>query len=351
MSLTSFIGQNQVAAKLKVLRPPPPRVLRVPILVPPRSNRYSLIGTAFDYLLRFEIKRRAPHAKAERWVAENAAEMLFDQRKEPDGCGRSMMPDDRLGRVAAIVAGDAFDETEETSFGRKVAFTERSQSTLSIERFALYSSRPGEVHHSSVWTAYKIGKRLLATVNAATVAHERYIQMSEVSREDQEEMAGYSIRLAAMDMIYRAAILDELLFREPECTDVQELVDLLAIVPFDSILCTGRLFLNPTFGEASHNLGGADADLIAGDALIEVKTTKKDSIEVTWLDQLFGLYLLARNQRTRDPAFPEIKRLALYFARHGFLWIVPVSQWVDHPGFADVEGWFCGYAGSCFARA
>src|SRR5258706_10356410 len=42
-------------------------------LAPPLTNHYSLLGTAFDYLLRFYIKRLNPHAiEQDLWIAECA---------------------------------------------------------------------------------------------------------------------------------------------------------------------------------------------------------------------------------------------------------------------------------------
>lgn len=83
MSLTSFVGMPDVKAKLKPLRPKLPRRLSAPVKVEPRSKRYMLVGTAFDYLLRFELQRRAPHAISERWVAESAPEIIW--RKTDSG--------------------------------------------------------------------------------------------------------------------------------------------------------------------------------------------------------------------------------------------------------------------------
>jgi hypothetical protein len=71
VNLTHFLEMSDVTARLKALRPNVPRKLSAPLQVEPRSNRYSMVGTAFDYLLRFELQRRAPHAVARRWIAEN----------------------------------------------------------------------------------------------------------------------------------------------------------------------------------------------------------------------------------------------------------------------------------------
>ena len=76
MSITSFVKEKDVRAIVKVMRPPPPRKLGVPLIVPPRSDRQSVIGTAFDYLLRFELERRAPWAIAEKWIAALAVEFM-----------------------------------------------------------------------------------------------------------------------------------------------------------------------------------------------------------------------------------------------------------------------------------
>lgn len=339
MSVTTFITQKEHVAKLKVLRPPPPRAIGAPLLIPPRSKRFGLIGTAFDYLLRFEIERWAPHAKTKRWVAQSAAELFFDHRKQPDGSFRSLIPDAELAKLAAIVAGDSLDESSDISFGQETGVTERSRSPYTVERFAPSLCKSGEVHHESVKTSYKIGNRALAVVRAAKSAQQRYIKLPIVGREDQEEIARHAIRLAKIDTIFRAARLDESLFWEPESDDVQELAAMLAIVPFDA-WAESTLILNPTFGEASRKIGGADCDLLAGDLLVDFKTTKEGLVAVQSLDQLLGYYLLTRNERTRNPSFPEIKRLGLYFARYGFLWERPVSQWVDHPQFEEIENWF-----------
>ena len=106
MRLRSFLSLPEVVAKLKPLRPPPPRHIGCPIVVPPRSAHYSLIGTAFDYLLQFEIKRRAPYTVADSWAAECASSLLCLSETAPDGRLRSHIADDQLARVAPLVVGD-----------------------------------------------------------------------------------------------------------------------------------------------------------------------------------------------------------------------------------------------------
>lgn len=44
------------------------------LLAPPQSKRYSLVGTAFDYLFRFHLERTLPHAMVRSWVAESSVD-------------------------------------------------------------------------------------------------------------------------------------------------------------------------------------------------------------------------------------------------------------------------------------
>ena len=94
MSLTSFLDMPDVTAKVKLLRPKLPRKLSAPLKIKPRSNRYMLVGTAFDYLLRFELQRRAPHAISKRWVAEYAPDICqpTQRRTEPFGGRNKRLP-------------------------------------------------------------------------------------------------------------------------------------------------------------------------------------------------------------------------------------------------------------------
>ena len=107
--------------------------------------------------------------------------------------------------------------------------------------------------------------------------------------------------------------------------------------------------LNPNFKDASLLVGGADTDLIAGNLLVDFKTTKKGEMGVRDLDQLLGYLLLARKQCQSDPGCPAIERLGLYFCRHGYLWTVDATVWTEHPQFSEIEEWFFNRAEEVFA--
>ena len=71
MSLTSFIKNKEVKKLfLDEFKKPKGKIIGE-IKAPPITNHYSMIGTAFDYLMRFYLKYYNPKAKEYRWIAEN----------------------------------------------------------------------------------------------------------------------------------------------------------------------------------------------------------------------------------------------------------------------------------------
>lgn len=71
MSLTKFLQEKDVRDRFNQAFPKPTFPKNQPLIAPPRTKNYGLIGTAFDYLLRFQIKAINPHAIERGWVAQN----------------------------------------------------------------------------------------------------------------------------------------------------------------------------------------------------------------------------------------------------------------------------------------
>ena len=287
MSLTSFLDMPDVIAKVKPLRPKLPRKIVASLKVEPRSNRYMLVGTAFDYLLRFELQRKAPHAISEKWTAEYVPDFIWKEI----GNGK--------------VGFDLFHDAAPANYMSREDIAERA-------------------------------KRIIADAKADVSA---YVKNKAPNQTILTDLAAHAVRLAKLDSVYRALRLDPR-FEEADPEDVQDLVEMLAIVPFDQLLHPKLMLLNPNFKEASRLVGGADTDLIAGELLADFKTTVKSEMKAGDLDQLLGYLLLARKQRQVDSTFPIINRLGVYYCRHGHLWSTPASVWTDRPEFLEIEQWF-----------
>ena len=71
MSLTSFLERNaDVRAQFLAHFKKPDFRLKSPILAAPLTESFALVGTAFDYLLRFYVEKLNPGTEPSDWVAD-----------------------------------------------------------------------------------------------------------------------------------------------------------------------------------------------------------------------------------------------------------------------------------------
>lgn len=76
MSLTRFLKIADVRSRFSEAFPMPSVRLDGPELSPPRTDHHGLVGTAFDYLLRFYLERLNPNSVTQPWVAEQSLELI-----------------------------------------------------------------------------------------------------------------------------------------------------------------------------------------------------------------------------------------------------------------------------------
>ncbi|WP_437331530.1 hypothetical protein [Sorangium sp. So ce394] len=84
-------------------------------------------------------------------------------------------------------------------------------------------------------------------------------------------------------------------------------------------------------------MGGADADLLVGGRLIDLKVSVRDDVERPMVRQLVAYLILAERARREGQHLPQITSLELYFARHAHLWTLSADMILAHPEYPDVE--------------
>ena len=82
MSLSHFLTLKEVKKNFRDFYPKPPFTVKRDIRAHPLTKNNSLIGTAFDYLLRFYIKRHYPYSNTRLWVAEESLAFLKSKSKD-----------------------------------------------------------------------------------------------------------------------------------------------------------------------------------------------------------------------------------------------------------------------------
>ena len=109
-------------------------------------------------------------------------------------------------------------------------------------------------------------------LNDAKRLHDSFTGTGKMTRE----LIRISFKLATIDMVVRAGKI--LLPPNAVKGDIIDMENLFRVLVDSGLLVPKRrAFLNPAFDKDSVLVGGADADLILDDTLIDIKTTKSDS--------------------------------------------------------------------------
>lgn len=158
---------------------------------------------------------------------------------------------------------------------------------------------------------------------------------SSLGKDHEQTLARYCCVLSMLEQCARALPSDRSpLFSRP----IESLGDLLA-VPDESVvedvcalshafcdthddLFGRRTILNPVFS-GSPDVGGADADLICGQTLVEIKTSINKEARAEWVRQVFGYVLLDYDDEYR------IDEVGFYMARQARLVKWPLQEFLE----------------------
>lgn len=269
MSLTSLLQTDEVRRRFRDAFEKPSMDAAPPIQAPVITDRPSHVGAAFDYLLRFHLRRLNPEVVAGRtWTAETAAELLSNAERE----------------------------------------------------------------------------KALETIRRAKEARDAYVASGKLTQTLLEA----ELHLARLDLVARTrrtGSIDITGIDPVTEADVDDLRQLQEIIPDDPFQASDLCLLNPTFGKASGLVGGADADLLLDNTLIEIKTVNKPIFRRDMFDQLLGYYTLhvIGGIGEIEPK-PTIRSIGVYFSRHAHLHVVPLDEVIDRSTYPDFVEWFARYA-------
>ncbi|MDB9509812.1 hypothetical protein PN499_01155 [Kamptonema animale CS-326] len=289
MSLTSILSDRnnqELRDKFKKEFPIPSFNLKAELKAPPLTNNYGIVGTAFDYLLRLYLQHHNEDTLIQTgsWVADGVFERLSQRL---------------LGSTEVA-----------TGFHRDKVFKTKDLLTIITNQY-----------------------------EQTKVNHEKYVKDGLIT----DELVSNTIFLAKLDVCYRAGIIDSN-FDNHNPEDIKDLKSIISLVDHKKFQVKEKCYLNPTFGRGSALVGGADADLIIDNTLIDIKVTKYLKLERNHINQVLGYYLLSLidgiNSNPNDIA---IENIGIYFARHGELWTIPVVQFGDKQKFEIFQEWFISY--------
>jgi hypothetical protein len=265
MSLTSFLDNNtDVRERFKQEFSKQPLKVKNDLLAPPLTKRYTTVGTAFDYLLRFYVKYLNPNTIDKGyWVAEIALALL---QNNP----------------------------------------------------ALYAK----------------GKKV---ISQAKEREKDFLESGQIT----DGLIESTLSLAYLDPIYRANRGHEYIGIPIDENDIEDVRKLISIVTPDHFKAKRLCMINPTFGIASTMVGGADADIVIDDNIVDIKTSQKFELQLSDFHQVIGYYVLHQIGGLGElQPKPEIKRVSIYFSRYAYLHTVDLEDMINEDTFLDFVEWF-----------
>ncbi|MCE9537765.1 MAG: hypothetical protein K8R85_00895, partial [Bacteroidetes bacterium] len=209
MSLTAFISDKnfqELRDKFKTVFPKPKIKLTGEMVAPPLTNSYSIVGQAFDYLLRFTLEHL--HSSKVKswggWVADGAYSIIERRVAETNS------------------------KTIRVGFRRDI---EKNRNEFLIMLRTEYSN--------------------------AKQNYKKYLADGILT----DSLIKSVLYLARLDVTARAGMIDQNLGNENDL-DVKDIRQLMAVLNHDHFKVDNHCFINPTFGDGSRMVGGADGDLI-----------------------------------------------------------------------------------------
>lgn len=285
MSLTSILKKKEyleIRTKIEEFFPKPPLNLYGELLAPPLTKNYGGVGTAFDYLLRFYLKRKNRNAVA-----------------------------DRLGAVKAF---------------------------YTIQHHAKDNARQFYFKGNNIDSQQFI-EEIKTLIKMAQNDINKYLASGYFT----DELLKTFLLFSQLEAIYRKHYYDPKigLYNPDDITDLKQLAQ---FIDDKNFVVKENIFLSPGFGEGTKLVGGADVDLIIDDAIIEIKTTKHLKLDIDHYHQLicyYTLYLIGGI--TNDKHDQKIEKIGIYFSRHGKLWTIPISALGTTEKFMEFKEWFQNY--------
>jgi hypothetical protein len=179
-----------------------------------------------------------------------------------------------------------------------------------------------------------VGKLLRDWVEEARNNFRQYLSSKVIT----EQLLISCLKLAKIDPIGRALVFPlSLNINKNDVDDLRNLADTLSSFYSFSGLSMKDIVLNPSFGESSKIVGGADADFIIDKTLIDIKTTKNLLFSTSMIYQIVCYWILNQNEKHCGRQYYEIDNVGIYFSRHKLIIKFNIADIIDHQGINDIS--------------
>ena len=215
--------------------------------------------------------------------------------------------------------------------------------------FRFHLERINKVDTSKSWVSELSIERLLAfegdteiynkgidIINNVKLLKEKFIETGNLS----DDLIKETLRMSYIDPYYRSGFGAEYIGANADYEDVTEIKKQIELLNLDAFTAKHICLLNPTFGEASSLVGGADADFLVDNKLIDIKTTKKLALSLNDFCQIIGYYVLHEISGINGNKKIEINQVGIYYSRYAYLFLFNVHDIIDKEELNLFVKWF-----------
>lgn len=317
MSMTSLLYKKDVWHRFKREFNQPKLDIKKEPLAPALTEHDSLVATAFDYLMRFYLEASQPTAVSQGWIAEASLKIIRELRS-----------------LVSSLEADRFDNTLFEKLKRSYHYKVMPQTKHILK----YAFRKGiaSTREEAIDLFDRLEKQAAFIINKAKQNYFLFLKTGNLT----DDLVRSSLFLGQLDTLYRIGRID-INTGVADGRDIQDLKNLIDLVDFEKFRSDGLVLLNPTFGVGSSLVGGADADLVVDDAIIEIKTARKLALQRAYVHKLVFQYTLHRIAEINGaPPSHKINRLGIYFSRYGYLHMMNVGDLIEEKKFLEFRRWF-----------
>jgi hypothetical protein len=214
-----------------------------------------------------------------------------------------------------------------------------------IFRFFLEKTNNAQ-NSSKVWIAEQAIELLIPNEEVYETGSEIIKNVKELKKEFIEtgnlsqELIRQTLRMSYIDPVFRAGVGIEYIGADADKADIEDIEKQFALIEEELFRSEEICLLNPTFGEASSLVGGADADFLVDDKLIDIKTTKKLELNLNDFCQVIGYLVLHRISGIDGRKEIEINQLGIYYSRYGYLFLFNIQDLIDEGSLQTFTEWF-----------
>lgn len=174
---------------------------------------------------------------------------------------------------------------------------------------------------------------VMALVNEAEASLADLVQGNPLTAQH----ARAAVVLASLEVVVGTGRFQELVGVVPDAA-WRDVLALLEAVPPTLFQAQRQVVIGPTFS-AAERIGGADADLLLDQRLVEVKATRHLTLQSSYVQQLVTYLVLERLGGITGSREP-VRELAVYFARYGLMQVFHIRELFRPGGLPLLVGWF-----------